>query len=294
MANQNCVGGNSGWEPYLAAHHEILAHAHTVKLYRDTYKESQGGQIGTTLITRWFVPYDNTSAADIAATERAFDFFMGWFLEPMTKGDYPQVMKDLVGKRLPRFSEKQKLLLQNSLDFLGVNYYIAQYVQNAPAPDPTKPSVTTDARTIYTFIGKDGKPIGPLVYPGFYAYPPGLKNILEYIKVKYGKMPMYITENGYKSNGTAPLDEILMDEGRIQYHCSHLACLKCAIENDQDLDVRGYFAWSNLDNYEFLDGFSSRFGMNYVDFNNPADRRPKLSGKWFANFNGVDDTSASI
>lgn len=74
----------------------------------------------------------------------------------------------------------------------------------------------------------------------------------------------------------------LADNGRIQFQCSHLSCLKCAIEDG--CNVAGYFAWSLMDNYEFGNGYTLRFDMNWVNFTNPADRREKASGKWFSRF----------
>ncbi|CAH2035797.1 unnamed protein product [Thlaspi arvense] len=241
-------GGNSGTEPYKVAHHQLLAHAETVSLYRKRYQKSQGGKIGTTLIGRWFTPLNETSDLDKAASKRAFSFIVGWFLDPLVYGDYPKIMRDMVGDRLPRFTPAQSELVKGSLDFLDY---------------------------------RNGIPIG-VQAPSFVYYPPGFRMILSHIRQNYGNPLTYITENGVADYGNLTLPDALADNGRIQNHCSHLSCLKCSI--DEGSNVRGYFAWSLMDNYEFGNGYTLRFGMNWVNFTNPIDRREKDSGKWFSKF----------
>ncbi|KAH0873105.1 hypothetical protein HID58_070467, partial [Brassica napus] len=93
----------------------------------------------------------------------------------------------------------------------------------------------------------------------------------------------YITENvADLDTGNLTLPDALADNGRIQNHCSHLSCLKCSINDG--FSVAGYFAWSLMDNYEFGNGYTLWFGMNWVNFTNPADGREKTSRKWFSMF----------
>ncbi|KAL0722797.1 hypothetical protein Bca4012_037396 [Brassica carinata] len=266
-------GGNSGTEPYIVAHNQLLAHAKAVALYRKRYQKSQGGKIGTTLIGRWFTPLNKNSIRDAAASKRAFDFFVGWFLDPLVYGRYPKIMRQMVGHRLPKFTPQESKLVKGSLDFLGLNYYVTQYATNAP-PSP-QPSALTDARVTIGYY-RNGVPIG-VQAPSFVYYPPGFRQILNYIKNNYGNPLTYITENGVADldTGNLTLPAALADNGRIQNHCSHLSCLKCSI--DDGCNVAGYFAWSLMDNYEFGNGYTLRFGMNWVNFTNPADRREKAS-----------------
>ncbi|ESQ30336.1 hypothetical protein EUTSA_v10011400mg [Eutrema salsugineum] len=277
-------GGDSGTEPYIVAHHQLLAHAEAVSLYRRRYQRFQGGKIGTTLIGRWFTPLNETSILDKAAAKRAFDFFVGWFLDPLVYGDYPRIMKTIVGDRLPKFTRQESALVKGSLDFLGLNYYVTQYATDAPPSIPTQPNVLTDPRVTIGFY-RNGVPIG-VQAPSFVYYPPGFRQILNYIKNKYKNPLTYITENGVADLdlGNLTLANALADKGRIQNHCSHLSCLKCSIEDG--CNVAGYFAWSLMDNYEFGNGYTLRFGMNWVNFTNPAHRREKASGKWFSKFIG--------
>ncbi|KAF2283718.1 hypothetical protein GH714_014436 [Hevea brasiliensis] len=108
--NINCTGGDSATEPYLVSHYQLLAHAAAVNLYKRKYQEIQKGIIGITLVTPWMVPYSNARHNKNAA-QRALDFSLGWFMDPLTNGDYPHVMKSYVGNRLPKFS-KNKLRWQ--------------------------------------------------------------------------------------------------------------------------------------------------------------------------------------
>ncbi|CDP22031.1 unnamed protein product, partial [Coffea canephora] len=156
--NKGCPAGDSSTEPYLVAHRIILCHATAAKLYREKYKPSQKGQIGIVLITNWWIPYSN-SKADALAAQRILDFFLGWFLDPLTFGDYPKSMRSFVGKRLPKFTEEQKLLIKGSLDFLGLNYYTSSYVLNAPYANSVNISYSTDLQVNFTGI-RNGRPIG--------------------------------------------------------------------------------------------------------------------------------------
>ncbi|CAH8298335.1 unnamed protein product [Eruca vesicaria subsp. sativa] len=273
-------GGNSGTEPYIVAHHQLLAHAKVVSLYRKRYQAR--GKIGTTLIGRWFTPLNGNSILDKAAAKRAFDFFVGWFLDPLVYGTYPKIMRQMVGNRLPKFTPQESKLVKGSLDFLGLNYYVTQYATDAPPS--TQPNVLTDPRVALGCMSKKCCPYNSYIYaPSFVYYPPGFRQILNYIKNKYGNPLTYITENVADLDiGNLTLPDALADNGRIQNHCSHLSCLKCSI--DDGCNVAGYFAWSLMDNYEFGNGYTLRFGLNWVNFSNPADRREKAYGKWFSKF----------
>ncbi|XP_010501958.1 PREDICTED: myrosinase 4-like [Camelina sativa] len=277
------IGGDSGTEPYIVAHHRLLAHAEVASLYRKRYQKSQGGKIGTTLIGRWHVPLNETSNLDKDAAKRAFDFAVGWFMDPLVYGKYPKIMREMVGDRLPEFTHHESALVKGSLDFLGMNYYLTRYTTDGPPPNPTNLNVLTDAQTNIAMY-RNGIPIG-VQADSFAYYPPGLRQMMNHIKNHYKNPLTYITENGASDldAGNVTHAKALADHGRIQLHCSHLSCLKCAIGDG--CNIAGYFAWSLMDNYEFGNGFTLRFGMNWVNFANPADRQEKDSGKWFARFN---------
>jgi len=118
-----------GVEPYLAAHHMNLAHARAVTRYREEFKADQGGMIGITLNMDWKEPY-TASEADKAAAQRALDWQLGWFADPIYYGDYPESMRKALGDRLPDFSEEEREMIKGSNDFFGLNHYSTQYVKH--------------------------------------------------------------------------------------------------------------------------------------------------------------------
>ncbi|KAM7509811.1 hypothetical protein LguiB_008686 [Lonicera macranthoides] len=127
----NDPDANPVTDHFLATHNIILAHSAAAKLYKDTYQATQQGEVGISLVTQWFEPYDNTRQNKDAA-KRALEFLIGWILEPMVYGDYPFIMKALVRDALPTFTEEEKSLVKGSLDFIGVNYYTSRYATALP------------------------------------------------------------------------------------------------------------------------------------------------------------------
>lgn len=280
---RNCTVGNSGTEPYFVVHHMILAHGAAVKLYREKYQESQKGIIGISVQTHWIVPKFETKESTMAAS-RALDFAIGWVVDPIIYGDYPKIMRSLVGNRLPKFSDEESRVVKGSIDFLGVNYYSARFAEDAITRSSSfEFSYSTDNHVNLT-TEKDGIPIGePTEIKWLYIYPVGIEELVLYIKRKYKSPPMYITENGIvDSNSSSLLKDALNDSLRIKYHHNHLSHLSKAIE--AGADVRGYYAWSFLDNFEWEYGYTVRFGLTYIDYKNKLQRYLKKSALWFKEF----------
>ncbi|CAA7017243.1 unnamed protein product [Microthlaspi erraticum] len=279
--DSSCYAGNSATEPYIVAHNQLLAHATVVDLYRRKYKPTQGGQIGPVMITRWFLPYNITDKTSIEATERMKEFFMGWFMEPLTKGKYPDVMREYVGCRLPEFTEEESALVKGSYDFLGLNYYFTQYAQEA-APAP-RVSAMSDPRVQFSFVNASNHTIGPLFMGDVHYYPRGILDIMKHFKERYGDPLIYVTENGLATPGDVTAEVGMVDPERIDYLCSHLCFISKAIK-EFNVNVKGYFAWALGDNYEFGAGFTIRYGLSFIDWNNVTDRDLKVSGKWYQKF----------
>ncbi|XP_040991054.1 beta-glucosidase 12-like [Juglans microcarpa x Juglans regia] len=284
--NLNCTGGNSGTEPYLVTHHQLLAHAAAVKVYKQKYQAKQKGIIGITLVSGWVLPYSNAKHNRNAAL-RALDFSFGWLMDPLTCGDYPHSMRSIVGNRLPKFSKEESMIVNGSFDFVGLNYYTSNYAVYAPnhSNNAANASYTADMR-VNLLSERNGIPIGPKLAASdwLHFYPRGLRDILLYIKTKYHNPLIYITENGIDefNNASLSLEEALADNHRIEYHHAHLSYLQRAIKDGAD--VKGYFAWSFLDNFEWTAGYTLRFGINYVDYKSGLKRHPKLSAHWFKSF----------
>ncbi|KAL0692322.1 hypothetical protein Bca4012_059502 [Brassica carinata] len=288
MIDERCYGGNSSTEPYIVAHNQLLAHAAVVDLYRTNYKDQQG-KIGPVMITRWFLPYDESDPACVEAAERMNQFFHGWHMEPLTKGRYPDIMRQIVGSRLPNFTEEEAALVAGSYDFLGLNYYVTQYAQPQPNPYPSEThTAMMDAGVKLTYNNSRGEYLGPLfaedkIAGNSYYYPKGIYYVMDFFKTNYSNPLIYITENGISSPGTENRCEAIADSKRIDYLCSHLCFLRKVIK-ERGVNVRGYFAWALGDNYEFCKGFTVRFGLSYVNWDDLDDRNLKESGKWYQRF----------
>ncbi|KAL3537396.1 hypothetical protein ACH5RR_000762 [Cinchona calisaya] len=278
-----CEHGNSGTEPYIVTHNLLLSHAAAVKVYRETYQSFQRGQIGITLVTEWFEPYAPTYYSDVDAARRSLAFMFGWYMDPLFTGAYPTEMVTYVGNRLPTFNETEAAMVKGSYDFIGLNYYTAEYAKDI-ACNKSQQNYGTDPCVHPTQI-KNGKPIGEEKCSWLYVYPTGIQKLLVYIKDKYNNPPIYVTENGVcrYNLGDRPKDMI-----RIKYHRSHLYKLRFVI-NQKLVNLKGYFAWSVIDNFEWLDGYFVNFGVIRVDYeNNSRNRSCKDSATWFNGFLNKD------
>ncbi|KAK8586459.1 hypothetical protein V6N13_010051 [Hibiscus sabdariffa] len=159
---RECAFGNSATEPYIAIHNLLLAHATAAKLYKDKYQAEQGGVIGMSNVAQYYEPYSYT-LADRKAARRAMEFDLGWFMEPLVRGQYPPIMQKLVKDRLPVFTEEDKELIKGSFDFIGLNYYTSRYSKNIPTyPRGAPLSLFTDPRVNITGVSQKRNNIIPI------------------------------------------------------------------------------------------------------------------------------------
>ncbi|XVF20660.1 hypothetical protein REPUB_Repub12eG0020800 [Reevesia pubescens] len=273
----NCSEGNSATEPYIAAHHLILSHAEAVKRYREKYQAEQKGRIGIFLDFVWYEPLTK-SKADNYAAQRARDFHIGWFLHPLVYGEYPRTMQQIVGERLPKFSKSEVEKVKNSFDILGLNHYTSYYMYDPKQPKPNVTGYQQDWNCGFAYE-RNGEPIGRQAHSSWLIEVPwGMYKVVTYLKERYGNPYIILSENGMDDPGNLTLPEALFDTNRVNYYRSYLKELKRAM--DDGANVHGYFAWSMLDNFEWLLGYTSRFGLIYVDYND-LKRYPKLSAYWF-------------
>ena len=261
-------------EPYLAAHNLILAHAKAVQLYRKDFGH-QNGQIGITNNCDWREPLTD-KPEDIAAAERALEFFLAWFADPIYKGDYPKVMKERLGERLPKFSEQEKEMIKGTSDFFGLNHYTTMYAAHDDG--------TIKERSVYGNggISEDQEvdlsldPEWKLTLMNWAVVPWGCRKLLEWIDKRYDSPNIYITENG-----CAYPDELINgevnDQERLDFYKGYLEACNEAIANG--VQLKGYFAWSFMDNFEWASVYEKRFGLHYVDFET-LERTPKKSALW--------------
>ncbi|KAH6767642.1 hypothetical protein C2S52_018625 [Perilla frutescens var. hirtella] len=219
--------------------------------------------------------------ADAKAAQRALDFIYGWFMDPVVYGSYPKSMRSIVQNRLPKFSKQQKALLKGSFDFLGLNYYTGNYAAHVLSRTGNITS-TSDSMTLLTTV-RNGKPIGdPTGVPIFFVYPKGLHDLLVYTKEKYKNPKIYITENGMGDQNNGTIKQLITDPQRIDFYSRHLKAVRRAIGDG--VNVKGYIAWSFLDDFEWGSGYTQLFGLCFVDRKNGLKRLPKRSALWYKKF----------
>ncbi|XP_038690384.1 beta-glucosidase 46-like isoform X3 [Tripterygium wilfordii] len=269
-------------EPNLVALYGYRTAA--VDIYRRKYQKEQGGIIGIVLLAIWFEPISN-STADKLASERAQSFLVNWFLDPIIYGKYPAEMIEVLGPMLPEFSGNDKEKLKNGLDFIGINHYSSFYVQDCLYSSCEPQLGTSKVAGSYGVASeKNGVPIGELTTLSWLnVYPQGMQRIITYVKERYNNIPMFITENGYGevSYPNSTIEEHVNDFKRMEYMSEYLDALLSTIR--EGADVRGYFAWSLLDNFEWTSGYTVRFGLYYIDYST-LSRTPKLSATWYKEY----------
>ncbi|KAG7657940.1 Glycoside hydrolase superfamily [Arabidopsis suecica] len=275
IPGQNCLLGNSSTEPYIVGHNLLLAHASVSRLYKQNYKDKQGGSIGFSILTIGFSP-STSSKDDAIATQRANDFFNGWMLGPLIYGDYPDTMKRIVGSRMPVFSEEESEQVKGSSDYIGINHYLAASITNSKL----KPSISgnpdfySDMNVILSFFANFSS-------SEYDVAPWAIEAVLEYVKQSYGNPPVYVLENGRPINRDSQLKE--KDTPRIEFLQAYIGGVLKSIRNGSD--TRGYFVWSLMDLYEIKGGYDVGYGLYSVNFSDPHRKRsPKLSAHWYSDF----------
>lgn len=270
-------GRTSTTEPYLAAHHLLKAHAQAVQVYRSKYQTQQQGRIGITNNCDWREPL-TASAADQDSAERALEFFLGWFTDPIYKGHYPPSMLSRIGHKLPLFQEDDLVLLRGSSDFFGLNHYTTMYAADAGDQIQSSSVYGNGGLSEDQQVNLSVDPSWPMTAMPWAIVPWGCRKLMEWISQRYDHPEIIITENG----GAFPdnlVDGQVQDTDRIHFIQGYLTEIYRAIQNG--VNCKGYFIWSLLDNFEWASGYSKRFGIHYVDFDS-LQRLPKASANWYA------------
>ncbi|KAM8996985.1 LOW QUALITY PROTEIN: lactase-like protein [Ara ararauna] len=271
-----------GCSAYKAARHIIKAHAKVWRSYNDTWRSEQQGMVGISLTSGWGGPIDPHSQRDKAAAERYIQFHLGWLANPIYKGDYPEVMKNNVGKKsaqqglgtskLPTFSVQEKTYIKGTLDFLGIGHFTTRYVLQKSFPFLQVPGYNTDYDLAELVDPKWPAP-GHL---WLYSVPWGFRRLLNFIKTQYGNPLVYVTENGVAEKVQCTQ---LCDEWGIEYLRGYINEILKA-PND-GVNVKGYTAWALLGKFEWNKGFSERFRFYHINFKNKnKPRHPKASADY--------------
>lgn len=251
--------GNSMKDGLLASYHMMLAHYSAVKLYRSM---NLGGQIGA---VNHFIPtYGLTpDPKDQAAADRYREFYAGWWLEPMLKGRYPELIlrEKEVADLMPEGFEKGLRDNFEPMDFVGINFYNPAFI----AYDPEGELCYRRERN--TPLPKDDY--------GFDRYPAAMFDLMMHIKHNYGEIPIYITENGIGMAPPAEKEADLNDTYRIDYLREHLRELSRCLQ--AGVNLKGYYHWTFLDTYEGnTKGYKVRFGLVRID-TETWERTPRAS-----------------
>lgn len=267
------ITDSPGKKVYLAGHNLLLAHANAVRVYREEFHDEQKGKIGITLNISWAEAKDDTEECKKAAnTDLLFE--LGWFADPVYFGDYPHVMKKNIGERLPSFTEEEKALIKGSSDFFGVNHYSTHYAAGF---------VTGTASSSYfgdrgTITEEDGK--WERTDMGWAIVPSGFEKLLRYIQKRYNPTGgIIVTENGLASKEETK-EAMQNDKLRLRFYKDYISAMHDAMTGEGKADVRGYFLWSFMDNFEWAFGYTKRFGLFWVDYKT-QERIAKPAVEWY-------------
>ena len=260
-------------EPYVAAHFMLLAHAYAVARYRSEFQPQQRGLISIALNSDWREPATD-SPADVAAAQRSMEFNLGWFADPLYTGDYPASMRQRVGQRLPTFTPAQQRLLLNSTDFFALQHYSSLLVSMRPDGELDRNSFYSDEGVRYHATPGARKNV-----LGWDVAPFGFHRLLKWTSERYAPSGgIVVTENGLPLHEEGP-HVARRDVQRVCYLKQYLAQLARAMR--EGVDVRGYFVWTLLDNFEWAQGTQPRFGLLHVDFTTQR-RTAKGSAAFFS------------
>ncbi|XP_068602674.1 lactase/phlorizin hydrolase-like [Brachionichthys hirsutus] len=286
-----------GTLPYIVGHNLLKAHAEAWHLYNDTYRASQKGMISITINSDWSEPRNPHKQEDIDAAKRVVQFYIGWFAHPVFNGDYSDVMKTIVRKRslaaglpksrLPEFTPDEIKRIKGTHDYFGFNHYTTVLAfpvdyKNLQHYDADRGAGIIADRT-WLDSGSSWLKVSPF----------GFRRILNFIKEEYGNPPVIITENGISERGPTELNDI----HRSYYYEQYInQALKAYLLDD--VDIRGYTAWSLMDNLEWATGFSERFGLFYVNQSDTSlPRVAKTSAARYSTIikcNGFPDPSSGL
>ncbi len=268
-------GRMSPAEPYLAGHTLLRAHALAVERYRTQFQPHQKGRIAITNNCDWREPLTD-SDADGQAAQRAVEFFLGWFADPVFKGDYPAVMRERLGDRLPHFTAAESVRLKGSADFFGLNHYSTMYAAHAAEAVNTVHDNNGTAEDQGVILSSD--PDWEKTQMEWNIVPWGFRKLLRWIDARYNSPSIYVTENGCAMPDVLENGQV-NDCKRIAFLDGYLRAAHEALE--AKVKLKGYFAWSFMDNFEWGEGYSKRFGLHHVDYAT-GRRTPKASAKWYA------------
>ena len=255
-------GHRNRFEAPIATNNLMRAHGAAVQAYRATGRH----QIGLVVNIEPKYPASQ-SVEDLAATRRADAQMNRQFIEPALLGRYPEELSEIFGDAWPEPLSADVELTRQPIDFIGLNYYTRAVTRHDPDVWPLRSASVRQTQQAHTEMGWE-------------VFPQGLTDTLLWIKERFGNPPVYITENGAAfADPETVAAAVLDDPARVDYFRTHIRAVHTAMRAGSD--VRGYFAWSMLDNFEWALGYSKRFGIIHVDYVTQK-RTLKASARFYA------------
>jgi beta-glucosidase len=264
LTGNHAPGHRNRYEAPIVARNLVRAHGAAVQAFRA--ERTDDGEIG--VVVNIEPKYPASEAPEDAAAARLAEAYMNrQFLDPMLLGHHPVAVAEIFGDAWPEPTDEDLALAWQPVDWVGINYYTRAVVRAAPDAWPDGSVRVRQPRSAYTEMDWE-------------VYPQGLADTLAWFRDRYGPTPLYVTENGAAfydppTAGGATLDDPL----RVAYLRDHLRAVRGAIEDG--VDVRGYYAWSLLDNFEWGHGYTKRFGIVHVDLETQR-RTMKASARLYA------------
>ncbi len=247
------------------AHHLLVAHGMAVQAMRGIDARLNLGIV----IDAWPIDCMTDTEEDRAFAEMMWQTYPAWFFGPLFRACYPPVALQMYGDKAPDVRPGDMALVSQRLDFLGINTYSRLVVQNGQVIKPVPGSEYTEM--------------------DWEIHAPAMRRMLVRIMRDYAPPPIYITENGAAFADEVSPDGCVHDPRRIAYLQDHFTQARLAMNDG--VELRGYFVWSLLDNFEWSNGYSKRFGLMHVDYAT-QQRTLKDSAKWYAQViarNGLED-----
>jgi len=255
-------GHRNKYEAPIASHNMMRAHGAAVKVYRETGRHEIG--LAVNIEPKYTA---SNQPCDVAATRRASAYMNEQYLDPAILGRYPPELKEVFNGGWRDWPAEDFELIRQPIDFIGVNYY-------------TRAVVRHDEGNWLLNAAPVRQPGATYSETGWEVFPQGLTDTLNWVKARYGDIPLYVTENG-----SAFYDPPVAENGRIHdplrtdYLQKHLKAIHKAICDG--VNIKGYMAWSLLDNLEWSLGFSKRFGIVHVNFDT-LERTPKDTAHYYS------------
>jgi beta-glucosidase len=263
----NAPGHRDWFEATRAAHGLLRSHASAVRRFRELAPTGAGGAARVGLVVNLAPHHPATAApADVAAAARGHAYFNEQFLDPVFFGRYPALVREMYGDAWPEHTAAELASLTEPVDFLGINWYTGYDVRSDDKALPTRAAAVADEQRVRMTTGWEVRP-------------ELLVETLTWVTERYGRIPLYVTENGgaFPDPDTA-VNGRVDDPLRVDYLRRHIAALREALR--RGVDLRGYFVWSLMDNFEWASGFSHRMGLLHVDYAT-QQRTVKSSGEFY-------------